>query len=1120
MNKLDRKMLSDVIPIREQFVRSSRIDDAPETSQKLIYSNTIDQFLRTLAEHQLGDTPQGAFTWTGPYGSGKSTLAQSLLSFLVGSKEERDTASKCYYESTRSTLSKAFFKNVGSWTSVPIVGTKSSFKAALQDRLADLGVIPTERKFSGKELVEAIETFVRSEDKGSGLVLIVDEMGKFLEYAVSNDGDVYLYQLLAEAAARSGGRFVFIGILHQSIQEYAVTAIKRVRDEWGKVQGRFADIGLNLNSAEQIELISNAVNSDCAPSHQKVLSERFFKHLSATKRTPAKNLPNLLTRCWPLNPLTTYVLGPISKRSYGQNQRSIFTFLSSNEPLGFRAYLDTHQVGTVDKCGFSLPNLWDYLSLNWSGLISASQDSHSFSIAKETLGQLDEKLAAIDPDFAQLVDAIKSVHLLELTRHETGLSANHDTLAIALGISRPQAKRVVNKLVVANLVSVRSHNNSIFLHEGSDFNIDVALAEELELQNSIDLDRLGQEFLGSTVIAKRHFLETGSMRWADIAFADLEQSTSAIDDFSPSTGHFARFIVNIGNSGDAINEHVHNSELRQHFAVTTLELTEVDVDTIREFVALSRIGEHRAELSKDKIARREVYDRIDLRRQQIGNLISEKLTEATWDSPALDQEFKSASLAQIASNIANALYEHAPIVQNELINRMKVSASASRATKQFLYDLLEHEGEENLGYSSFPPERAIFETVLKDYGIYALKGGQWKLLDPEVANNEKAQRLAMLFTRTLNYLKIHKDRAVGLVEIYQKIWTQPPYGLKGGLLPIFSFLFAKIHASELVAYQDGVFSPELTQVDADYFLKSPKYCSLRYLDFDAKTKVLLEALAEIPPRLGQSIPRSTAPLDVARSLIALFDSVPPWTKKTAKVSHNAKLVRSLFARAIDPAQFTLIDIPNLFGEIDLRDEIALQEVLGKVEGALSELRTYQAHVMDDLRRHLLKEVGIPTASPASLERLHERAKNVQKMAGDNRMETFITNLSTLSMETSSIEKLAGMLVNKPAKLWIDNDVDKLFVEATNYARKFNTLETMGHIKGRKSSRNALSLVFHNSGDGHVRTEDIELSPEQVQEAMHLSEQISKLLAKENATVGFREMIAALAFLLKKEENNV
>lgn len=1119
MNTENSTRLADIIPLRDQFVRSSRIDDAPDQGQKLIYSNTIDQFLVTLARHQQSDMPQGAFTWTGPYGSGKSTLAQSLLSFLVTAKSDRLAATANYYDSTRELLESVFFKNVDEWTSVPIVGTNSPFEIALKNSLVALGVLSKKDNPTSEMFVSAIERFLEVGDTRRGLILIVDEMGKFLEYAVSNDSDVYLYQLLAEAAARSGGRFVFVGILHQSIQEYAATAIKRIRDEWSKVQGRFADVGLNLNSTEQIELISNAINCEVFPAHQATLAERFVKHLAVSKRLPGENLAEGLMRCWPLNPLTTYILGPVSKRSYGQNQRSIFSFLSSNEPLGFRAYLDTHNISSVPKCGFSLPDLWDYLSLNWRGLISASQDSHSFSIARETLDQLDAKLSSLK-NFAQLAGAIKTIHLLELTRHETGLTANAETLAISLGISKSQARLVIETLASANIVAVRSHNGSVFLHEGSDFSIDDALSEELEKQTSIDYERLSQEFLGATIFAKRHYLETGSMRWADLELVDLELNTSPVDDFIPNSEHFARFVVNVGVNADAFAEHVHESKYRRHFAVTDLQLTEIERDTIREFTALIRISEQRAELSKDKIARREVNDRIDLRRQQIGSLVEGKLADAIWDIPALNVEISSESLAQIASKIADDLFDLTPIVQNELVNRKKVSSNASRATKLFLYDLIAREGEENLGYKSFPAERAIFETVLKVQGLYADIGGRWLLQNPRDVQGEKAGRLSRLFEQTLNYLKVRKDRAVGLIEIYENIWSRPPYGVKSGLFPIYSYLFIRSFSSELVYYQDGVFAPELTEVDVDYFLRSPKYCSLRYLDYDEKTQNLLASLAEISDHLGFGVPDTSAPLDVARSLIAIFDSVPAWTKKTAKISHDAKLVRSLFARAMDPAQFTLIDIPNLFGEIDHRNQDAVKASLQKVENGLAELLSFQASVLESLREHLFKELGIKSVTKETVRELNDRATNVRKMAGDNRMETFITNLMALTLDQISMEKLAGMLVNKPTKIWIDNDVDRLFVEATNYARNFNTLETMGHIKGRESSRKALSLIFHNSGSGEVKKTNIELSPEEAREANRLSERMRMMLKEEKYSVGPREMIAALALLLEKEELDV
>ena len=87
-------------------------------------------------------------------------------------------------------------------------------------------------------------------------------MGKFLEAAAQNNADVYILQQLAEAASRSKGRFLIIGVLHQAFEEYAHRLSHEMRDEWAKIQGRFIDLVVNAAGEEQIDLISRAIKGD------------------------------------------------------------------------------------------------------------------------------------------------------------------------------------------------------------------------------------------------------------------------------------------------------------------------------------------------------------------------------------------------------------------------------------------------------------------------------------------------------------------------------------------------------------------------------------------------------------------------------------------------------------------------------------------------------------------------------------------------------------------------------------------------------------------------------------------------------------------------------------------
>ena len=100
-----------------------------------------------------------------------------------------------------------------------------------------------------------------------------------------------------------------------------------------------------------------------------------------TNRPTAGDLPELLEACWPLHPVVACLLGPISRRRFGQNQRSIFGFLNSSEPSGFQDFLRRYQNYHL----YTPALLWEYLHLNIEPSIMASPDGHRWALAVDAL---------------------------------------------------------------------------------------------------------------------------------------------------------------------------------------------------------------------------------------------------------------------------------------------------------------------------------------------------------------------------------------------------------------------------------------------------------------------------------------------------------------------------------------------------------------------------------------------------------------------------------------------------------------------------------------------------------------------------------------------------------------
>ena len=117
------------------------------------------------------------------------------------------------------------------------------------------------------------------------VVLVIDELGKYLEDAAKNARDIFILQQLAELANRSEGKFIFLGILHQSFSQYTLKFDKEIKDEWQKIQGRFIDIPINITIAEQLSLISLCMDNQICwvNSDPKKHIQNFIKQIKAKK---------------------------------------------------------------------------------------------------------------------------------------------------------------------------------------------------------------------------------------------------------------------------------------------------------------------------------------------------------------------------------------------------------------------------------------------------------------------------------------------------------------------------------------------------------------------------------------------------------------------------------------------------------------------------------------------------------------------------------------------------------------------------------------------------------------------------------------------------------------------
>ena len=370
-------------------------------------------------------------------------------------------------------------------------------------------------------------------------MVFIDEMGKLLEAAAQEGSDIYLFQQIAEIASRSRGRLVVVGILHQAFEEYANRLSREMRDEWSKIQGRFVDLVINAGGDEQIDLLSRAIKSSHRPGQPSVVAKKVVRLM---QRNASPQLSRTLESCWPLHPIVACLLGPISRRRFGQNQRSIFSFLNSAEPQGFRDFLRTAN----DDELYGIERLWDYLRTNLEPAILASPDGHRWALAVNVL----DRCEAMGGEELH-VRLLKSIAALDILKDRSGLVASLELLKVVLpDYGADKIDAALSDLQRWCLIVFRKFRNAFAVFEGSDFDINHATEEALDETRDLDFSSFEALSQLQPVVAKRHYHETGALRWFDVIIVPTARVQSIANEYVPPHGAIGAFLLTIPTEGE------------------------------------------------------------------------------------------------------------------------------------------------------------------------------------------------------------------------------------------------------------------------------------------------------------------------------------------------------------------------------------------------------------------------------------------------------------------------------------------------------------------------------------------------------------------------------------------
>lgn len=293
-----------------------------------------------------------AFSVVGPFGSGKSAFGLFVAHFLQRTEQGRrqllgslkvPPGDPLLPLDTPSLLSVLVPGNNSSLRRAVLAGLRDTLEASRlrtpaldQLRLVIAAAVQEPALDPGRvaELVATAARLLREHGQYRGVLVLIDELGQFLDYASRHDEerDLFVLQSLAETAARSGDAPVLVmTILHQAFERYTLNAGPTRRLEWAKVQGRFVDVPFQEPAAQMIRMVAAALRPegrDPFRAARVAWTEQLASTAEALGLRPteigASEWRQILADSYPIHP-TVLVALPALFRQLAQNERSLLS---------------------------------------------------------------------------------------------------------------------------------------------------------------------------------------------------------------------------------------------------------------------------------------------------------------------------------------------------------------------------------------------------------------------------------------------------------------------------------------------------------------------------------------------------------------------------------------------------------------------------------------------------------------------------------------------------------------------------------------------------------------------------------------------------------------------------
>lgn len=1029
-----------------------------------------------------------SFTIIGSYGTGKS-------SFLLALEADLKKTGKQKYLLDPKNLSDAKTFEI-----MNIVGDYAEMSTLLSRALNIEG--------NNDSILDSLKNYYNQcQRKGKFLLIVIDEFGKVLEHAAKNnpEKELYFLQKLSELINVPTRQIMLLTTLHQNFGAYAKGLTKEQTNEWTKVKGRFKEITF----VEPIEQLLHLASIQLQEQQRRKATENILKLAELAKSTRFVSQDFSVDTAMQLYPLDLFSAYTITSaiRRYGQNERSLFTFLAakgSNSISEFEA---------DDHLTYNLQNVYDYILYNfYSYLKDANADSMSWGAIKVSIERVEGQDWSDKNEMLNATKLVKAIGLLNLFG-TAGFKLTERNLTdyAREAMAIDNAKEIIQKLSAKKIIRYAAYKERLVLFEGTDIDLEAEIIEagmKVARPDSI-VDELSVFFNRRISPVKAHFYQKGTPRFFDylireepldvvptgdtdgyieLIFSTNKKVLAQIKEFSAENEHaliFAYF-----TNTEAIIEHLYN--IKKY-----LYLLERVID------------------KSDRVAFTEIQKQKEHEENLLNKAISDNLfsyqDRVVWVFDGKVQKVAShRDFNKLLSRVCDKVYSQTPVMINELFNKHKLSGTISSARKSYLTHLIEHNSEVGLGFANdkFPPEKTIYASLLQNTGLH---------LDGDFTDVPTNKGFMPLWNACEEFLNSSENKARKISELI-KLLSAQPYKLKQGFLDFWipTYLYIKRQDFALYNVSNGAFMPNVNMEFFDLLQKHPGDFAVKKFAVDGMKMGFFNQYRRFINLGDEHAITNSNFIETIKPFLSFYVRLNEYTKHTRKFDHESTMrFRDVLANAKDPEKAFFEDLPDALGftqEI-LKQEEFIKEYGRIIQRAIKELRTCYTQLIDRIEARLVEGFGLQSYEYSEyIVEVRERLANVKDYLLTGKQREFYHHVMTeYDNRTEWYQSICYTILEQRLDALRDEQEDKLADDLVYLFRECEKYSDISKKLGNTEQNEAYSFDMVTSKGSSVRTQTYVLPEKDKSKAADLEKKINQLLSGDNNV----DVCTLLSILSKK-----